>query len=106
MPEAAGSAAPIADSQRVVFLEALGLAVRRGWPDLHAELLPAESGRQERLAVVRLGTREEIGCDFDARTGWHYVWLWPHPRRIAPTTAVAAAARTVASALGCRTLTV
>ncbi|ROO88718.1 hypothetical protein EDD29_6397 [Actinocorallia herbida] len=104
--EAAEPPAPGSPDPGTAHLAALAQAVRRGWPELRTELLPPEAGRPERLAVTRADAREEVSCRLDPEAGWHYLWLWPHPRRLAPVSAAASAARTLASALGCRTLTV
>ncbi|MDX6739195.1 hypothetical protein [Actinocorallia sp. A-T 12471] len=99
-PPGPGSADPAA-----THLDNLARAIQRGWPELATELLPPSPTRPARLAVTRADAREEVSCRLDPRTGWHYLWLWPHPRPLSPTTTPASAARTLASALGCRTLT-
>ncbi|MFI0444960.1 hypothetical protein [Actinomadura sp. 6N118] len=98
------------DSRRVVFLDELGGEIARVWPALRAERLSPADGLPTRLMVTRYESdaREEIGCDFDAVTGWWFVWRWDRqrPQRIGHVRAVQQVAHSVASVMGMRALTV
>ncbi|WP_433328796.1 hypothetical protein [Spirillospora sp. CA-294931] len=98
------------DNQRAVFLDELGREIARVWPELRAERVRSADGLPTRLVVTRRDSvaREEVGCDFDAETGWWFIWLWgeEEPQRIGHVRAIPLVARSVASVMGLRTLAV
>jgi hypothetical protein len=65
---------PTPDNQRAVLLDELSCEITRVWPDLRVERVSLPT----RLVVTKheSDAREEVGCDFDAGTGWWFVWLW------------------------------
>ncbi|KAB2351473.1 hypothetical protein [Actinomadura rudentiformis] len=94
------------DSQRAVLLDELGRELVCACQELRVERV----GLPTRLVVTKHGSEacEEVGCDFDAETGWWFVWLWgeQQPQRIGHVRDVQQVARSVASVMGIRPLKV